>query len=329
MEFKIIAPGGDNLQILHGLSPSFKGHLLPQHLATQVQADFGSIIFQNYQGDGFSIWYSNYNIINATTLTGRADIPVLELHIQMLNDFHSDWDGVGEQLLKSYQYNLTFTPFVHNKASFRGGKAYYTFDIHFTLPYLQKLTPHFPVLDRFLSLVEKKKPVNISGHDRFLTHEMIALVHQMLRCPYKNGAAAFFMEAKVIELLLMVLHECSNESLTPPIKLSPYDIEMLHQAKQLVVSDFENPPSLMQLAKKVGINDFKLKKGFKHLFGTTVFDYMNKVRMEKAKQLLLETDLPIEDIAMMTGFEFTSNFNKAFKKHFNCTAAYLRRQKGT
>jgi AraC-like DNA-binding protein len=327
MEFKIHAPGGDSLQIFHGLPGNFKGHILPLHTPTAVLSDFGNMIFQNYYGDGFTIWFSNYNIIHQTEIIGRADIPVLELHIQFVNEFFTSWDTVGEKTMKQYQYNLTFTPFVQNKASFRGGNIYHTFDIHFTIPYLEKLSPHFPVLDKFLSKVVKGQPADMSKMDRYLAPSMIQIVNSLLNCPYKNGAAAFFIEAKVIELLLMVLQDCSEENPLGVTRLSNYDIEMLHMMKDHVAKEFENPLTLKELSKKFTINEFKLKKGFKYLFGTTVYDYMNNIRMDKAQQLVLETNLSINEIADLSGFEERAAFDKAFKKHFGYTAAYLRRHK--
>jgi AraC-like DNA-binding protein len=100
---------------------------------------------------------------------------------------------------------------------------------------------------------------------------------------------------------------------------------MLHEAKRILLSDFESDISLQQLCRAVGINEFKLKKGFKHLFGDTVFGYRHTVRMEKAKQIILETKLDFSDIAFMTGFEHPSNFHKAFKKFHGFTAAELRK----
>jgi AraC-like DNA-binding protein len=252
---------------------------------------------------------------------------VLELHIQFVNEFFTSWDTVGEKTMKQYQYNLTFTPFVQNKANFKGGNVYHTFDIHFTIPYLEKLSPYFPVLDKFLSKVVKGQPADMSKMDRYLSPAMIQIVNSLLNCPYKNGVATFYIEAKVVELLLMVLQDCSEENPLGATKLTEYDKEMLRSMKIYVEKEFENPLTLKELSRKFTINEYKLKKGFKFLFGTTVFDHMNSIRMDKAQQLILETELSISEIADLTGFENRASFDKAFKRHFGYTAAYLRRHK--
>lgn len=326
MEFKIFAPGGNEIQIVSELPTVLKKETLPFTETIIGKAEFGQMIFRNYEGDGFHIWYSNYLIKHDTEIKGRADMMVLELHIQFRNQFAIDWDKVGKNDLLPFQFNLTYTPFVNNWAKFIGGKEYYTFDIHFTKEYLQKLAPHFPLLHKFLEQVEKGQPANLSEIDHFLTPGMIIMVNQLLQCSFNKGIAKFYIEAKVMELLIMALEHVSGNHITAPIKLSAYDIERLHEAKDILLSDFENKISLIQLSRKVGINDFKLKKGFKYLFGSTVFDYQQSAKMESAKQLLLETNLPVEEIAYSVGYDFISNFNIAFKKHFGFTPGYIRKK---
>ena len=327
MEFTLTAAGSDELRINHQLPADFNGHRLPCHLPTEIKAAFGSLLYQNVKGKGFEIWFSNYHIREKMVVTARAETPVLELHIQFLNGFESNWDGLGAKLLQAYQYNISYTPYLANEVTFNPGKNYQTFDVHFDLPYLQKLAQFYPALDRFLQKVTTGAAASLSEADRFLTPDMLRIINEVLRSPYRNGAALIFMEAKVVELLLLVLDDLSQKNPLAPVKLSPYDIEQLHEVKRLAIADFENPLTIMQLARKVGINDYKLKKGFKYLFGTTIFEYVNNMRMEKARLLLLETDKPIVDIAYLIGFEHESNFNKAFKKHFGYTAAYLRRRR--
>lgn len=327
MEFKIIAPGADNIEIVHRLPSSFTGLKLPGAESIVAKAHFGKMIFQNYKGNGFDIWYSNYLIRQDTDITGRADIPVLELHIQFLNQFSISWDARDRNVLKPYQYNITYTPFVNSQVKFVKDRNYHTFDIHFSMEYLKRLSNYSPLLEDFLLKVEKKEPANISTIDRFLTPEMIVVVNNILNCNFQNGLHRFYIESKVMELLTMVLDHISGAHPLLPLKLTEYDMERLHQAKNILLSDFDTEISLASLSRKVGLNECKLKKGFKYLFGTTVFGCLQNARMEKAREMLLETKLPIEDIAYMTGYDFVSNFNLAFKKHFTYTAAELRKHK--
>lgn len=325
MDFKIIAPGAGELQVQQQLPFSFRGVKLFDASAITAQLPFGEMVFQHHAGEGFNIWYSNYFISDSLVLHGRADVSVLELHIQFLNQFDIVWDGFGKNTLKPYQYNISYTPFVDNKASFAAGRDYHTFDIHFTLAFLERLAPSSAALSRFLEKVSKKQASSISEIDRFLIPEMVRVVNQILNCDFKDGLNRFFIDCKVKELFVLVLDHVAGEHPLLPIKLSNYDIEKLHEAKTVLLADFEEKLTLTQISRKVGLNEYKLKKGFKYLFGSTVFGYRHSIRMEKARQIILETKLPFADIAYMTGFEHPENFQKAFKKFFGYSAAKLRR----
>jgi AraC family transcriptional activator of pyochelin receptor len=77
------------------------------------------------------------------------------------------------------------------------------------------------------------------------------------------------------------------------------------------------PVSLAQLARNIGINEHKLKNGFKQQFGITVFAYIREQRLTLAKQLLEQTNLDEAAIAKKVGFRSLPNFINAFKKQYH------------
>jgi AraC family transcriptional regulator, transcriptional activator of the genes for pyochelin and ferripyochelin receptors len=324
MEFKIIAPGGNELEIISALPQNYNGFTLKGATAITGRAKFGELTFQNYIGNGFSVWYSNYDIAHNTTLVGKGDIPLLELHMQFRNLFTTQWEGIGECDIHQYNYNLTYVPFMNNTATFEAGKLYTTFDLHFEVPYLQQLAGSFPLLDQFVENVLRNKPVKGSTRNRFLPPGMIKMVKEILGCPFSNAAAERFIECKAMEILLYALDDLSGNDPLVPLKLSALDIECLHEAKRLITEDFQNKMSLIDLARKVYLNDYKLKKGFKYLFGTTVFEHLNNERMKQAKEMVLDRQFTFSYIAIALGYESESSFNKAFKKHFEVTPGYMR-----
>ncbi len=327
MEFTIVGPGADELNLLKQLPTTFTGMRLYQSEAITAYSEFGEFVFQHFAGDDFDIWYSNYQLRHPVMLMGRGDEALLELHIQFKNQFAIIWDGYGKNTLKPYQYNLSYTPFMHNQAFFDADKTYQTFDIFFKLDYLQKVSPSSTALNRFLELVEKKQPGSLSPVDRYLTPVMINIITDILNCDFKDLLNRFYIECKVKELLILMLGHVEEEVNTAPIKLSSYDIECIYQVKNLLLEDFEQKLSLKELSRKVGVNEFKLKKGFKYLFGDPVFAYRHGIRMSKAKIILQETTLPVADIAYMIGFEHPENFQKAFKKYWGVTPVEMRKGK--
>jgi AraC family transcriptional regulator, transcriptional activator of the genes for pyochelin and ferripyochelin receptors len=73
---------------------------------------------------------------------------------------------------------------------------------------------------------------------------------------------------------------------------------------------------LIKLARQVGLNDYKLKRGFRQLFGTTVFGYLHAERMEKARTLLMNRQMKVTEVSHTVGYASLPSFSLAFRKRF-------------
>ena len=87
------------------------------------------------------------------------------------------------------------------------------------------------------------------------------------------------------------------------------------KAKKIILTRLNNPPTIPELSLQIGINQCYLKKGFKEVFGTTVYDFVQEQRMLKAKLLLSTNQFSVSEVADQIGFSSTSNFSSAFKKY--------------
>jgi YesN/AraC family two-component response regulator len=87
----------------------------------------------------------------------------------------------------------------------------------------------------------------------------------------------------------------------------------------------DEPLTLIALAHKMGLNDFKLKKGYKQLYGATLFEDFFHFRMQRARQLLQQTDHSIIAITEMIGYKNVSAFSVAFKKYFGDSPGTFRK----
>jgi AraC family transcriptional regulator, transcriptional activator of the genes for pyochelin and ferripyochelin receptors len=156
-------------------------------------------------------------------------------------------------------------------------------------------------------------------------------IHQILDCPYHGMVKRMYLESKAIELLAMQFHYLNeiNSSERAVPHLNSADIERLHLARDILQRNFDRPPSLLGLAKQVELNDYKLKQGFRHLFGTTVFGYVHSCRMQQAQELLIDRNLSIATVAERVGYGSPSQFSHAFKRYLDMTPRDYRRQHGT
>jgi AraC-like DNA-binding protein len=94
-----------------------------------------------------------------------------------------------------------------------------------------------------------------------------------------------------------------------------FDREKINKARAILLERIGDPITIKELSRKVAINECYLKKGFKEMFGTTIFDFYQSKRMEYARYLLYEKGLSVTDVSMMLGYSSISHFSTAFKKH--------------
>ncbi len=93
------------------------------------------------------------------------------------------------------------------------------------------------------------------------------------------------------------------------------DREKIVKAREVLLQHIGEPLTIKELSRKVAINECYLKKGFKELFGTTIFDFYQSQRMEHARYLLYEKGLSVTEVSVLLGYSSISHFSTAFKKH--------------
>ncbi|MCU0532929.1 MAG: AraC family transcriptional regulator [Hydrococcus sp. Prado102] len=150
------------------------------------------------------------------------------------------------------------------------------------------------------------------------TRKMRQTLHEILQCPYQGLMRQMYLESRAVDLITLHLQQFQDNSFYQKNSFAKdlSDVERIHQAKEILLSNLENPPSLVELARQVGLNDFKLKRGFRQVFGTSAFKYLHDYRLEVARQFLATGEMKVEDVASRVGFESRSYFAIAFRQKF-------------
>jgi AraC-like DNA-binding protein len=104
----------------------------------------------------------------------------------------------------------------------------------------------------------------------------------------------------------------------------PTVVRSVFSARELINADVSNHIFLKDLARHSGTNECTLKRGFKNIFKITVYQYLLKKRMRRAKQLLLSTKLKEREIAMLCGYESLAGFVTTFRRYFGYSPHQLR-----
>lgn len=143
-------------------------------------------------------------------------------------------------------------------------------------------------------------------------------LHQILDCPYQGTTQQIYLESKVLELIALQFAQltANEQQEERSVKMSPSEIDCIYTAKDILLRNAQAPPSLLMLARQVGLNDRKLKQGFKDVFNTTVFGCLYEHRMQQAQRLLLRQDMTVTGVAANVGYKSPTSFSAAFQRKF-------------
>lgn len=145
------------------------------------------------------------------------------------------------------------------------------------------------------------------------------VIESLLNHHYTDSLENIYINAQVQMLLLYSLDCMIGEKELDVINCkflaNEGDRDKIVKAREILIQHIGEPITIKELSRKVAINECYLKKGFKEMFGTTIFDFYQSQRMEHARYLLYEKGLSVTEVSHLLGYSSISHFSTAFKKH--------------
>jgi AraC family transcriptional regulator len=144
------------------------------------------------------------------------------------------------------------------------------------------------------------------------------VLETLLNHNYSGSLANIFVNAQTQMLLLYsldCLEEKELDTSAHKFLANEADREKIVKAREILLQHIGEPITIKALSRKAAINECYLKKGFKEMFGSTIFDFYQSQRMEHAKYLLYEKGLTVTEVSVLLGYSSISHFSTAFKKH--------------
>jgi AraC-like DNA-binding protein len=169
--------------------------------------------------------------------------------------------------------------------------------------------------------------VNFNNH---INSKQQILLNDLLNIyTLEDNLQMLYLESKLLDLIYTSFNAIEVPNQKETIYLSEQDIESLYKAKDILTNNMNTPPSLKELSYKSAINEFKLKKGFKQLFGNTVYGFLQEHRLNEAKKLLEDNEINIGEASFLVGYKSISHFSKIFKDRFGITPIEIKKQSRT
>jgi AraC-like DNA-binding protein len=278
--------------------------------------------------DGIRMGYSDWQFKQPGTLGWKYEIKDDLVTFQANLRGSVFMNGLPEPIFKSRQHNLFYTPGQETSEGFLasdGLQASMLF-LQFTRDAFLRLTEGASEsLNRFNEGIISGRQSVLSPQNLPLKPGMTNLIHGILNCPYTGGLKRMFLLSKSIEFLVLQSELC-NVTTQPSYRYikTRRDDESIAYACDYVTDNLLTPPSLSELARIVGINEYKLKRGFKETYGTTVFGYIAEAKLERARNEILRGEKSISEIALELGYSSLQHFSAAFKKKYRINPSALR-----
>ncbi|MEL0455928.1 AraC family transcriptional regulator [Flavobacteriaceae bacterium SZ-1-7] len=168
-------------------------------------------------------------------------------------------------------------------------------------------------LEKFLTQLVYPKDHYVEGPVFNMTPEMFLLVEQFFSNTYQGEIKMMFYKSHMTALLSHYFGQLASQKSS---EIDTSNLEKIYQAQEILLSDLENPPSLTELANKIGTNTNKLKIEFKAQFGVPVFKYLQNERLKKAHNLIKNEQKTIQEAAWAVGYDSLGSFSNAFEKKF-------------
>ncbi|MBD2845345.1 helix-turn-helix transcriptional regulator [Paenibacillus sp. IB182496] len=172
-------------------------------------------------------------------------------------------------------------------------------------------------------------PSRLQPHSFGMTADMRLILEQVAGCAMTGRLREMYLEAKLSEMLALSLagpgravagHGARGE-------LSRTDLARLQEARDILDARFAAPPGLAELARSVQLNEYKLKRGFKQVFGKPVYAYVLDKRMMAARRMLEVEGVTVREAAERVGYANSQHFSRAFQRAFHCNPSSLRTER--
>jgi AraC-like DNA-binding protein len=145
------------------------------------------------------------------------------------------------------------------------------------------------------------------------------VLNQLFNVHLSESAEKIYYQGKVLELLSLYFSDKKPDTESCPFLNDEETVRKIKFAKGHLLKNIETPPSLKELAKASGLNEYQLKVGFKEIYGDTVFGFLLSHRLDHARVLLDAAKLQVNEVAYQIGYSNPSHFIAAFKKKFGIT----------
>jgi AraC family transcriptional activator of pyochelin receptor len=295
-------------------------------IAVEALLEEGSITIVEMRSQEYSLWFTDFRLNSNVQLTfGTPPWPALGLVYSLAGDVYFSDQRLAKGVLKK-QHGYLFH-LASSRCTFHLEKGNYTlFGAQFSESYMKRWAPYVRHLPLMHERLNAREPFLIQG-DPAISANIERIVGDLYCYPNLGPGNETFIDSRAIDLLRFTVESVDDPSHSLVLALSGYEIMKLREAREYILEHLNGQVSVTELEHRAGLNSYTFRTGFTQLFGTTPYQFLIDQRLEKAKKLIEETDLPIKVIAAMISYKSDSAFINVFRARFGIAPGRLRFKK--
>ncbi len=160
-----------------------------------------------------------------------------------------------------------------------------------------------------------------------LSAHTLEIALRLINNQHDGALGLVYTEALALELVCHAVASLSARAEPTAEHFSDRELRCLHAARTILMRQFSPPPTIDALARTVGMSKSILTKGFKAVFGETLFDFSLGCRMRHALSLIRDQGCSVEQAGEAIGYAHPTSFTTAFRRHFGMRPIDVRRTK--
>ncbi len=298
---------GETLPLQSSPGRKFRGQRIPGSSLFKAERTGFTVFIHQFIHPLYAITLRQFSFLeqNRVITTERNDWLRLEMVLSGSLSILPK-DGTKTTLLTG-QYQLTSLPLF--ASDYAPGQSVLYFTAHFS-----------PELLAGIGADQSFAP----AASRPVPHDLLNMIYDILKCPFREGIRNFYYANRVRELLFSHL---ASIPVVLPGELNARQVAAMYEADRIMAGNLDGRITIPELARMLGTNFVTLKRNYEKVFGIGIFPRMMQRKMEHIQLLLEKTNKPLKEIGDLAGYQTLPGFINAFRKRFKITPKEWRKER--
>ena len=310
-----------SIELHKGSPPNFTEQVLPSAEIFWAQASFGKIILQEIVTDCFLIQYFIFSFLEKITMMVQAQQEGLQSLLLLKGQFVFQLTDAKKTLMREGQFLLLNAGGRQTKGTIPAGKEVHLFTTAYLDNAYKEMQFLFPSLER-VAEKSKKEAHLLFNSPKPVRPSVLNVVRELLFDTYQPHLQAFYYRLRIKQALFTFLAQTYSGE-TKGLQ-SLYKKTKVDNVRDIIEADISRHFTNKELAKKVHWSESSLKRAFQKEFGTGMYEYLRRLRMTKAHEMLSAGE-QVKVVALTVGMR-PSHFTVEFQHYYGYKATSLQRR---